>query len=125
MDKGIASLVQTYELSYHALSQRWLVRNLNTGEQQDFRHVRRRGGSAVDGARLPAFDADLVQSGRSFRGRRARGRRPRFQLRGAQLDPVLDRRLERRQRVVRMAAPSLNRALSAAFIGLGRLLWPR
>lgn len=66
MDKGIASLVQTYELSYHALSQRWLVRNLNTGEQQDFGTF----GAAVDRLStvrgLPAFDADLVQSGRSY-----------------------------------------------------------
>ena len=66
MDKGIASLVQTYELSYHALSQRWLVRNLNTGEQQDFGTF----GAAVDRLStvrgLPAFDADLVQPGRSY-----------------------------------------------------------
>jgi hypothetical protein len=36
LDAGIASLEQRYEVSYHALSQRYLVRNLNTGEQQDF-----------------------------------------------------------------------------------------
>lgn len=66
MDKGIASLVQSYELSYHALSQRWLVRNLNTGEQQDYGTF----GAAVDRLSivrgLPAFDADLVQPGRNY-----------------------------------------------------------
>ena len=35
-DAGIAALEQRYEVSYHALSQRYLVKNLNTGEQQDF-----------------------------------------------------------------------------------------
>ncbi len=35
-DPTVASLEQRFELSYHALSQRYLVRNLNTGEQQDF-----------------------------------------------------------------------------------------
>jgi hypothetical protein len=65
-DKGIASLVQTYELSYHALSQRYLVRNLNTGEQQDFGTL----GAALDRLStvrgLPVFDADLVEPGRSY-----------------------------------------------------------
>jgi hypothetical protein len=65
-DKGIASLVQTYELSYHALSQRWLVRNLNTGEQQDYGTF----GAALERLStvrgLPAFDADLVQAGRNY-----------------------------------------------------------
>ena len=32
----VADLEQTYELSYPAHSQRYLLRNLNTGEQQDF-----------------------------------------------------------------------------------------
>ena len=36
LDASVAALEQRYELSYHALSQRYLVRNLNTGEQQDF-----------------------------------------------------------------------------------------
>ena len=33
-DDGIAELEQRYEVSYHALSQRYLVKNLNTSEQQ-------------------------------------------------------------------------------------------
>ena len=36
LDATVAHREQVYELSYHALSQRFLVRNLNTGEQQDF-----------------------------------------------------------------------------------------
>ena len=34
-DPEVAAIVQSFELSYHALSQRYLVRNLNTGEQFD------------------------------------------------------------------------------------------
>jgi hypothetical protein len=35
-DDGVAQLEQGFELTYHALSQRYLVRNLNTGEQYDY-----------------------------------------------------------------------------------------
>src|SRR5512133_290099 len=35
-DADVATLEQRYEVSYHALSQRYLVKNLNTGEQQDY-----------------------------------------------------------------------------------------
>ncbi len=70
------SLEQSYELSYHALSQRYLVRNLNTGEQQDF-------GDAAGGARrrsatvrgLPLIDSSLLEHGPSLRIPRARGGR--------------------------------------------------
>ena len=66
MDKGIASLVQSYELGYHALSQRYLVRNLNTGEQQDYGTF----GAALDRLStvrgLPVFDADLLGPGRAY-----------------------------------------------------------
>jgi len=62
-DPEVASLVQSYELSYHALSQRYLVRNLNTGEQFDH--------GALDGALerlaevrgLPLIDSSLLESG--------------------------------------------------------------
>ena len=65
-DSGIASLVQGYELSYHALSQRYLLRNLNTGEQQDF------GGLAAALDRLgsvrglPLIDAALLEPGTNY-----------------------------------------------------------
>jgi hypothetical protein len=65
-DPGVASLLQSYELSYHALSQRYLLRNLNSGEQQDF------GGlpaaldrlSTVRG--LPLIDASLLDTGTTY-----------------------------------------------------------
>ncbi len=65
-DPDVASLVQSYELSYHALSQRYLLRNLNTGEQQDF------GGlpAALDRLGtvrgLPLIDASLLDPGTTY-----------------------------------------------------------
>ena len=59
-DDGVAGLEQTFELSYHALSQRYLVRNLNTGEQHD--HGTLQGAldrmSEVRG--LPLLDSTLL-----------------------------------------------------------------
>lgn len=65
-DAGVASLVQSYELSYHALSQRYLLRNLNSGEQQDF------GGlpAALDRVStlrgVPLIDASLLDPGTTY-----------------------------------------------------------
>ena len=36
LDETVATLEQRYELVYHALSERYLVRNLNSGEQSSF-----------------------------------------------------------------------------------------
>jgi len=65
-DDGLASLAQSYEVGYHALSQRYLLRNLNTGEQDDF--------GTLDGALehlaevrgLPVIDAALVEEGPTY-----------------------------------------------------------
>lgn len=68
-DAEIAALAQQYEVSYHALSQRYLVRNLNTGEQLDFGSL----ASALDRIRelrgLPVLDAALVEPGLEYEGR--------------------------------------------------------
>ena len=60
-DATVAELEQTYELSYHALSQRYLVRNLNTGEQQDFGSLQAALEQLGDVRGLPVIDADLVR----------------------------------------------------------------
>jgi hypothetical protein len=62
-DADVAALVQSYEIAYHALSQRYLFRNLNTGVQLDF--------GTLDGALarikeirgLPLIDSALVPAG--------------------------------------------------------------
>jgi hypothetical protein len=60
-DANVAELVQAYELSYHALSQRYLLRNLNTGEQQDFGSLQAALEQLGDVRGLPVIDADLVK----------------------------------------------------------------
>lgn len=72
-DDGVAELEQSFELSYHALSQRYLVRNLNSGEQYD--HGTLQGAldrlSEVRG--LPLLDSTLLdpQASYEFRVRAA------------------------------------------------------
>jgi hypothetical protein len=60
-DATVAELEQAYELSYHALSQRYLLRNLNTGEQQDFGSLQAALEQLGDVRGLPVIDADLVK----------------------------------------------------------------
>lgn len=65
-DRNVAELLQLYELQYHALSQRYIVRNLNSGEQQSFQtlsaallHL----GTIRD---LPLIDQALLHPRRSY-----------------------------------------------------------
>jgi hypothetical protein len=67
-DATVAELEQTSELSYHALSQRYLVRNLNTGEQEDFGTLQAALEALGDVRGLPVIDADLVAKGPSYEG---------------------------------------------------------
>lgn len=68
-DAAIADLEQVNELSYHALSQRYLVRNLNTGEQQDFGTLQSALEALGDLRGLPVIDADLVEKGPDYEAR--------------------------------------------------------
>jgi hypothetical protein len=60
LDEGVAELEQRYELVHHALSERYLVRNLNSGEQTSFATL----DAALDDLRvisnLPILDRSLV-----------------------------------------------------------------
>ncbi len=69
LDAEVATLEQRYEVSYHALSQRWLVRNLNTGEQQDFGTLEAALDRISDLRGLPILDAALVVPGPEYQGR--------------------------------------------------------
>jgi len=60
-DEGLASLEQTYELSYHALSQRYLLRNLNTGEQDDFGALQAALDRLTEVRGLPLLDSTLLK----------------------------------------------------------------
>jgi len=69
LNAGVASLEQRYELSYHALSQRYLVRNLNSGEQQDFGTLQAAIDRVCELRGLPILDTTLVVPGRAYEGR--------------------------------------------------------
>jgi hypothetical protein len=69
LDATVATLEQANELSYHALSQRYLVRNLNTGEQQDFGTLQAALEALGDLHGLPVIDSDLVEKGPAYEGR--------------------------------------------------------
>jgi len=65
LDETVASLEQRYELVYHALSERYLVRNLNSAEQTSFATLE----GALDYLRviedLPIIDGSLLQADQS------------------------------------------------------------
>jgi hypothetical protein len=65
-DDGIASLVQSYELSYHALSQRYLLRKLNTSEQFDFGSLQAALDRLSEIRNLPVIDANLLPPGAAY-----------------------------------------------------------
>lgn len=64
LDETVATLDQSYELAYRALSERYLVRNLNSGEQASYATL----DAALDALRvinhLPILDQALVSANR-------------------------------------------------------------
>lgn len=62
-DADVAELVQSYELNYHALSQRYLLRNLNTGEQQDVGTLEAALERLGDVRGVPVIDEALLEPG--------------------------------------------------------------
>ncbi|MET0535746.1 MAG: DUF4390 domain-containing protein [Steroidobacter sp.] len=64
LDETVATLDQSYELAYRALSERYLVRNLNSGEQASYATL----DAALDAmrviSRLPILDQALVTQNR-------------------------------------------------------------
>lgn len=66
LDASVASLVQSHEISYHALSQRYLLRNRNTGEQQDFGILDAALERLSEVSGLPVIDAALLEEGPTY-----------------------------------------------------------
>ena len=66
LDETVASLVQRYDLQYDAVSDRYVVRNLNSGEQASYPEL----DSAVDQltriSGLPVLDRALIGGGRRY-----------------------------------------------------------
>jgi hypothetical protein len=63
LDANVATLEQSFEVGYHALSQRYLLRNLNTGEQQDFGNLAAALARLSSLRGLPLIDASLLEPG--------------------------------------------------------------
>jgi len=68
-DAGAAALVQSYEVVYHAVTQRYLLRNLNTGEQVDLPTLQAALDRLANVEGLPVLDAGLVERGRLYEAR--------------------------------------------------------
>jgi len=65
-DSSEAGLRQTYELQYHALSERYLVLNRNTGEQSSFANLFSALNFLGRVTRLPLIDAALLEPEESY-----------------------------------------------------------
>lgn len=59
-DAGVANLRQRYQLSFHALTQRFVVLNLNSGESESFADLESALANLGTIERLPIIDAALL-----------------------------------------------------------------
>ena len=57
----IAALTERYQISFHALTRRFIITNLNSGDQQSFASYREAVTSLGQVSDLPVIDADLLQ----------------------------------------------------------------
>lgn len=65
---SVASLRQSYQLSYQPLSQAWVVRNLNSGEQRSFTTLFAALSDMGRVSDLPLIDAALLEPGETYYG---------------------------------------------------------
>ena len=65
-DETVASLVQRYQLQYHAVSERYLVRNLNSGEQDSFPTLDAAAEHLTHVSSLPVLDQTLINKRRRY-----------------------------------------------------------
>jgi hypothetical protein len=65
-DETVASLVQRYQLQYHAVSERYLVRNLNSGEQDSFPNLDAAVEHLTRISGLPVLDQTLISKRRRY-----------------------------------------------------------
>jgi hypothetical protein len=66
LDEGVASLRQLYQLQYDAVSGRYLVRNLNSGEQTSFPTLDDALEQVTQISGLPVLDRALIEPGRRY-----------------------------------------------------------
>jgi hypothetical protein len=66
LDDGIASLHQLFQLQYHAVSGRYLVRNLNSGEQASYPTLDDAVEQLSHLSGLPVLDQALIETDRRY-----------------------------------------------------------
>ncbi len=66
LDETVAALVQRYELQYDAVSDRYVVRNLNSGEQTSFPTLDAAVEQLTRISGLPVLDRSLISDGRRY-----------------------------------------------------------
>jgi hypothetical protein len=66
MDTEVASLTQLYQLEYHALTERYIVRNVNSGDQDSFATLFAALNFLGRVDRLPIIDAALLDPERTY-----------------------------------------------------------
>ena len=65
-DDGVASLLQSYQLSYQPLTQRYVVRNLNSGQQTSYVTLLAAVTELGRLRNLPLIDAALLEPGAAY-----------------------------------------------------------
>ena len=66
LDDTVATLKQQYELGFHALSERFVVRNLNSDDQVSFATLEAALESLTSIRGLPVLDAALIEPGEDY-----------------------------------------------------------
>jgi len=65
-DKEVAQLVQRWQIRYHALSERFLVTNQNSGQQSSFSTLGAALGALSEVRELPVIDETLIEKGEHY-----------------------------------------------------------
>ncbi|HXQ30409.1 MAG TPA: DUF4390 domain-containing protein [Steroidobacteraceae bacterium] len=65
-DEGVALLVQRWQIHYHALSERYLVNNLNSGQQASFSNLASALAELSEVRGLPVIDEALIEPGQRY-----------------------------------------------------------
>jgi hypothetical protein len=65
-DQEVASLTQRWSIQYHALSERYLVNNLNSGQQLSFASLASALEALSQVRGLPVIDESLIEHGQAY-----------------------------------------------------------
>jgi hypothetical protein len=65
-DVEVGSLAQRWQIHYHALSERYIVNNLNSGQQASYASLAAALGALSDVRGLPVIDEALIERGQRY-----------------------------------------------------------